>query len=121
MPTADLSALLADLLARVPESRTAAIVDANGSVLSQATREGAPMPEDSGAGWRALFAAALAAADRMGQAPLSEVVVETAGATLAMLLLKDTCCLCLLTGPGAIPGRGLFEARKSAAALLDAL
>jgi hypothetical protein len=119
MPSADPIPVLAGLLARVPGSRGALVLDAAGAILAQTRREGGPALEPLAPGWHRLVAEALAAADRIGRPYPSELVLETEGATLAVILLKDARRLCLLVGPEAPPGRGLFEARKTAATLSE--
>jgi predicted regulator of Ras-like GTPase activity (Roadblock/LC7/MglB family) len=63
----------------------------------------------------------LAAAERLGQGEIGEVLLEGERMTVAMIPLKSACSLCVLLGAEAMLGRSLFEARRAAFALDQSL
>jgi predicted regulator of Ras-like GTPase activity (Roadblock/LC7/MglB family) len=63
----------------------------------------------------------VAAAEGLGQGSVTDVLLEAERASLALIPLKTSCALCLLLAPDAIPGQGIFEARRAASALDQAL
>jgi predicted regulator of Ras-like GTPase activity (Roadblock/LC7/MglB family) len=74
----DLQAILADLVSRVAGSRGAILLDKDGVPIAQAGQGPALDLEAVGALSRPLLQDSLAAAERLGQAPVSEVVLEAA-------------------------------------------
>lgn len=121
MPALDLNEILADLLGRVAGVRGAILVDQDGVLIAQASRGPAVDLEAAGAGAGLLLRETVAAAERLGQGTVGEVLLEAERGTVAMIPLKNACCLCLLLGPDAVLGRGLFEARRAAFALDQSL
>jgi predicted regulator of Ras-like GTPase activity (Roadblock/LC7/MglB family) len=113
----DFQAVLADLLNRVPGSRGAILLDQEGMPIAQASHESGPDLEAAGAGAGLLLRETLAAAERLGQGEVGEVLLEGERMSIAMIPLKSACSLCVLLGSEAVLGRSLFEARKAAFAL----
>lgn len=117
MAPTDFQAVLDDLLRNVAGSRGAILADQEGMPIAQASL-GAPLDlEAAGAGAGLLLRDTLAAATRLGQGEVGEVLLEAERLTVTMIPLKNACSLCLLLGPEAVLGRSLFEARKAAFAL----
>jgi predicted regulator of Ras-like GTPase activity (Roadblock/LC7/MglB family) len=109
--------VLEDLVGRVTGALGAILADQAGIPIAQVCR-----PVDLGLraiGDRCthLLRETIATADRLGQGAVMEVVLEAERATIAMVPLKNSHCLCLLLDPEASVGRGLFEARRAAFAL----
>ena len=119
--SSDLQGILTDLVSRVVGSRGAILLDKDGVSIAQAPQGPALDLEAVGALSRPLLQDTLAAAARRGQGAVLEVLLEAERATLAMIPLKHSCYLCLLLSPEAALGRGLFEARRAASALDQAL
>ena len=113
----DLQGILEDLLSRVAGSRGAILVDGDGIAIAQASRGPLPQIEALVAGSTMLLRETAAAAEQLGQGPLTDLLLETERATLALIPLKAGCNLCLLLAPDAVPGRSVYEARRAAAAL----
>lgn len=121
MAPTDFQAVLDDLVRRVPGSRAALLLDQEGMSIAQ-TGPGSGLDlEAAGAGAGLLLRETLAAAERLGQGAVGEVLLEAERVTVAMIPLKNACSLCLLLGPEAVLGRSLFEARKAAFALDQSL
>jgi predicted regulator of Ras-like GTPase activity (Roadblock/LC7/MglB family) len=121
MDSGDFQAVLTDLLPRIAGLRGAILLDPEGMPIAQAS-QGAPLDlEAAGAGASLLLREALAAAERLGQGEVGEVVLEGERMTVAMIPLKNACSLCLLLGSEVILGRSLFEARRAASALNQSL
>ena len=119
MSSPDPHTVLASLLSRVPGSRDAILLDRNGGSLAQASQDPALDLATLSARCLPLLTETLAAADRLGQGAVADVLVQAERATLAMFPLKDARCLCLVLDSDAVLGRGLFEARRAAASLDD--
>ena len=117
----DMQAILTDLVSRVSGSRGAILLDKDGVPIAQAPQGPAFDLEAVGALSRPLLQDTLAAAARHGQGAVFEILLEAERATLAMIPLKNSCYLCFLLSPEAMLGRGLFEARRAASALDQAL
>lgn len=117
----ELQAVLASLLGRVAGSRGAILLDQDGLPIVQVSQDPGLDLERVGAMSRELLRETLAAAGRIGQGRIAEVLLEAEQATLAVIPLKDARSLCLLLAPDAALGRGLFEARRTAFALDQAL
>ena len=113
----DMQAILTDLVGRVGGCLGAILVDKDGVPVAQAAQGPAVDLEAIAALSHPLLQGTLAAAARLGQGAVSEVLLEAERATLAMIPLKNSCFLCLLLAPEAMLGRGLFEARRAASAL----
>jgi|GEM_PF-1046329 len=121
MAPSDLQSVLDSLVSRVAGARGAILVDRDGVPIARASRGPGVDLEAAGAGAGLLLRETLAAAERLGQGMVGEVLLEAERGTVAMIPLKNACCLCLLLGPDAALGRGLFEARRAAFALDQSL
>ncbi|MBI2114999.1 MAG: roadblock/LC7 domain-containing protein [candidate division NC10 bacterium] len=121
MASPDLQTVLDSLLNRVAGARGAILVDQDGVLIARASRGPAVDLDAAGAGAGLLLRETLAAAGHLGHGTVGEVLLEAERGTLAVIPLKNTCCLCLLLGPDAVLGRGLFEARRAAFALDQSL
>ncbi len=117
----ELPGILEDLLLRVAGSRGAILVDGDGVSIAQASRGALPLLEGLGTGCTMLLRDTMAAADQLGQGPVTDILLEAEGATVALIPLKTSCILCLVLAPNAIPGQSVFEARRAAFALDQAL
>jgi predicted regulator of Ras-like GTPase activity (Roadblock/LC7/MglB family) len=109
--------ILTDIVQRLAGLRGAILVDQEGMVIAQASQGVGPDLEAVGAGAGLLLRETLAAAERLGQGEIGEVLIEGERMTVAVMPLKSACSLCLLLGPEAVLGRSLFEARRAAFAL----
>jgi predicted regulator of Ras-like GTPase activity (Roadblock/LC7/MglB family) len=96
-------------------------VDQDGIAIAQASRGSLPQLEALGTGCAMLLRETVAAADQLGQGPLTDLLLETERATVVLIPLKAGCNLCLLLAPDSIPGQSAFEARRAALALEHAL
>jgi predicted regulator of Ras-like GTPase activity (Roadblock/LC7/MglB family) len=119
MASSDFQTVLADLLNKVPGVRGAILLDQEGMPIAQASQGPGPDLEAAGAGL--LLRETLAAAERLGQGEVGEVLLEGERMTVAMIPLKSACSLCVLLRPDAVLGRSLFEARRAAFALDQSL
>jgi predicted regulator of Ras-like GTPase activity (Roadblock/LC7/MglB family) len=108
---------LADLLGRVAGLRSALLLDAHGSLVASADREGSPDLPLFAVSCHRMARETLAAAERLGQGPVGQIVLEAERGTLAILPWEDGRTLCLTLAPQGIPGQALFEARRFMAAL----
>lgn len=121
MEPRDFQAILTDLLHRVAGLRGAILLDQEGMLIAQAS-QGADLDlEGAGASAGLLLRETLAAAERLSQGEIGEVLLEAERMTVAMIPLKSACGLCLFLGSEAILGRSLFEARRAAFALDQSL
>ena len=121
MEPSDFEAILSDLLQRVAGLRGAILLDQEGMPIAQAS-QGADLDlEAAGAGAGLLLRETLAAADRLGQGEIGEVLLEGERMTVAMIPLKSACSLCVLLRSDAMLGRSHFEARRAAFALDQSL
>ncbi len=121
MASTDFQAVLADLLNRVPGSRGAILLDQEGMAIAQASQGPGPDLEAASAGAGLLLRETLAAAERLGQGEVGEVLLEGERMTVVMIPLKSACSLCVLLASDAVLGRSLFEARRAAFALDQSL
>ncbi len=121
MEPSDFQAVLTDLLHRVAGLRGAILLDQEGMPIAQASQGGGLDLQAAGAGASLLLRETLAAAERLSQGEVGEVLLEGERMTVAMIPLKSACSLCLLLGSDAILGRSLFEARRAAFALDQSL
>lgn len=121
MAPTDFQAVLDDLLRRVAGSRSAILLDQAGIPIAQAGQGAGLDLEAACAGAGLLLRETLAAAERLGQGAVGEVLLEAERLTIAMVPLKNACSLCVLLGPEAVLGRSLFEARKAAFVLDQSL
>ena len=108
---------LTDLLGRVAGLRAALLLDENGSLVAHADRdELADAPLFAISCYR-MARETLAAAERLGQGPVGQIVLEAEHGTLALLPGEEGRTLCLVLSPQGIPGQACFEARRLLAAL----
>jgi len=121
MPPVDFQVILDDLLRKVVGARGAILLDQGGIPIAQASHAPGLDLEAAGAGASMLLRETLAAAERLGQGQLGEVVLEAERMTVAMIPLKNACSLCLLLSPETVLGQSLFEARRAAFALDQSL
>ncbi len=121
MASTDFQAVLDDLLRKIAGLRAAILLDQEGIPIAQASQGAGLDLEAAGAGAGLLLREALAAAERLGQGAVGEVLLEAERLTVAMIPLKNACSLCVLLDPKAALGRNLFEARKVVFALDQSL
>jgi predicted regulator of Ras-like GTPase activity (Roadblock/LC7/MglB family) len=121
MEPSDFQAILTDLLQKLTGLRGAILLDQEGMPIAQVSRGTGLDLEAAGAGAGLLLRETLAAAERLDQGEVGEVLLEGERITLAMIPLKSACSLCLLLGSDAVLGRSLFEARRAAFALDQSL
>ncbi len=117
----DFQAVLTNLLHRVAGLRGALLLDQEGMPIAQASQTDGLDLEAAGAGAGLLVRDTLAAAERLGQGEVGEVLLEAEHMRIAMIPLKSACSLCLLLGPEAVLGRSLLEARRVASELDESL
>jgi len=110
----DFQGILTGLLQRVAGSRGAILLDQEGMPIAHASQGPALNVEVASAGAGLLLRETLAAAERLGQGEVGEVLLEGERMTVAMIPLKNACSLCLLLDSQAVLGRSLFEARRAA-------
>ncbi len=110
------AAVLASLVCRVPGATAALLVDREGAPLARSHGKASDVEAAAGR-VQALLRRLGQTAGRLGQGPLSEVLLEGERGTLALLRLRRDYSLLVLLGPTASPGQALFEARRAAAAL----
>ncbi|MBI4536746.1 MAG: roadblock/LC7 domain-containing protein [candidate division NC10 bacterium] len=111
---------LTDLLGRVAGVRSALLLDANGSLVAQADREGLADAPLFAISCHRVARETLAAAERLGQGPVGQILLEAERGALAILPWQDGRVLCLVLSPLSIPGQVFFEARRLMAALSPA-
>ena len=99
----------------------AILLDRDGLPIAQASQDADLALDAAGPGASLLLRETLAAAERLQQGAVGEVLLEAERMTVAMIPLRNSCCLCLFLGPEAVLGRSLFEARKAAFALEQSL
>jgi len=121
MDTRDFQTVLSDLLPKVTGLRGAILLDQEGMPIAQASQGATLDLEAAGAGASLLLRETLAAAERLGQGEVGEVLLEGERMTVAMIPLRNACSLCLVLGTEATLGRSLFEARRAAFALNQSL
>jgi predicted regulator of Ras-like GTPase activity (Roadblock/LC7/MglB family) len=117
----DFQALLDELLRKVVGGRGAILLDQGGVPIAQVSQGTGLDLEATGAGASLLLRESLAVAERLGHGQVGEVVLEAERMTIAMIPLKNACCLCLLLTPETVLGQSLFEARRAAFALDQSL
>jgi predicted regulator of Ras-like GTPase activity (Roadblock/LC7/MglB family) len=121
MAPPDFQAVLTGLLGRVAGARGAVLLDQRGAPIAQACQGPVRDLETGTARAGPLLRETLAAAQRLGQGTVGDVLLEAEHMAVAMLPLKNAHSLCLFLSPEAVLGRGLFEARKAAFALDQSL
>ena len=115
-----LDRVLAELVGQVPEIDAAAVVSFDGLPMASALPAG--MDEDRVAAMSAaLLSLGERAAEGLGRGLLSQVYVEGENGTVFLISADDEAVLVAVAARGAKVGLMLFEARRSAAAVADAL
>ena len=115
-----LDKVLADLLAQAPELQAAAVVSFDGLPMASALPPG--MDEDRVAAMSAaLLSLGERAAQGLGRGDLSQVYVEGHEGTVFLVSAEDEAVLVAVAVKGAKVGLMMFEVRRAAAALADAL
>ena len=117
MSQRDATEALTDLLGRVAGLRSALLLDENGSLVAHADREGLADAPLFAISCHRMARETLAAAERLGQGPVGQIVLQAERGTLAILPGEDGRTLCLVLSPQGIPGQACFEARRLLAAL----
>src|SRR3954463_10638550 len=111
---------LADLLAQAPEVEAAAVVSFDG--LPMASALPATMDEDRVAAMSAaLLSLGERAAENFGRGSLSQVYVEGEHGTVFLVSADDEAVLVAVGAQGAKVGLLMFEVRRSAVTVADAL
>jgi predicted regulator of Ras-like GTPase activity (Roadblock/LC7/MglB family) len=115
-----LDRVLAELVGQVPEIEAASVVSFDG--LAMASALPADMDEDRVAAMSAaLLSLGERAAEGLGRGALSQVYVEGEEGTVFLVSADDEAVLVAVAARGAKVGLMLFEVRRAAAAVADAL
>jgi predicted regulator of Ras-like GTPase activity (Roadblock/LC7/MglB family) len=111
---------LSDLLTQAPEVEAAAVVSFDG--LPMASALPASMDEDRVAAMSAaLLSLGERAAEGLGRGALNQVYIEGEHGTVFLVSADDEAVLVAVAGKGAKVGMMLYEVRRTAAAVADAL
>jgi uncharacterized protein len=117
---ARLDRILAELVGQVPEIEAASVVSFDGLPMASALPPG--MDEDRVAAMSAaLLSLGERAAEGLGRGELSQVYVEGQHGTVFLISADDEAVLVAVAAKGAKVGLMLFEVRRAAAALAEAL
>ena len=115
-----LDRVIADLLAQAPEVEAAAVVSFDG--LPMASALPASMDEDRVAAMSAaLLSLGERAAQGLGRGALNQVYIEGETGTVFLVSADDEAVLVAVAAKGAKVGMMLYEVRRAAAAVADAL
>ena len=115
-----LDRILTELVGQVPEILAASVVSFDG--LAMASALPASMDEDRVAAMSAaLLSLGERAAEGLGRGALSQVYVEGEDGTVFLISADDEAVLVAVAAKGAKVGLMLFEVRRAAAAVADAL
>ncbi|MGH8892680.1 MAG: roadblock/LC7 domain-containing protein [Actinomycetes bacterium] len=115
-----LDRILAELVGHVPEIEAASVVSFDG--LAMASALPVTMDEDRVAAMSAaLLSLGERAAEGLGRGALSQVYVEGEEGTVFLISADDEAVLVAVAAKGAKVGLMLFEVRRAAAAVADAL
>ena len=118
--SAKLDQILAELVGQVPEVEAAAVVSFDGLAMAAALPAG--MDEDRVAAMSAaLLSLGERAAEGLGRGELSQIYVEGENGTVFLISADDEAVLVAVGSRGAKVGLVLFEVRRAAAAVADAL
>jgi uncharacterized protein len=118
--SAKLDQILAELVGQVPEVEAAAVVSFDGLAMAAALPAG--MDEDRVAAMSAaLLSLGERAAEGLGRGELSQFYVEGENGTVFLVSADDEAVLVAVASRGAKVGLMLFEVRRAAAAVADAL
>ena len=115
-----LDRILAELVGQVPEIEAASVVSFDGLAMAAALPPG--MDEDRVAAMSAaLLSLGERAAEGLGRGLLSQVFVEGEDGTVFLISADDEAVLVAVAAKGAKTGLMLFEVRRAAAAVGEAL
>ena len=115
-----LDRILAELVGQVPEIEAASVVSFDGLAMAAALPPG--MDEDRVAAMSAaLLSLGERAAEGLGRGLLSQVYVEGEDGTVYLISADDEAVLVAVAAKGAKTGLMLFEVRRAAAAVGEAL
>ena len=115
-----LDRILAELVGQVPEIEAASVVSFDGLAMAAALPPG--MDEDRVAAMSAaLLSLGERAAEGLGRGLLSQVYVEGEDGTVFLISADDEAVLVAVAAKGAKTGLMLFEVRRAAAAVGEAL
>jgi hypothetical protein len=118
--SARLDKVLGDLLTHAPELEAAAVVSFDGLPMASALPAG--MDEDRVAAMSAaLLSLGERAAEGLGRGNLTQVYVEGESGTVFLISADDEAVLVAVASRGAKAGLMLFEVRRAALAVADAL
>jgi len=118
--SAKLDQILAELVGQVPEVEAAAVVSFDGLAMAAALPAG--MDEDRVAAMSAaLLSLGERAAEGLGRGELSQIYVEGENGTVFLISADDEAVLVAVASHGAKVGLMLFEVRRAAASVADAL
>src|SRR5438874_2633232 len=118
--SARLEKVLRDLLGRAPELQAASVVSFDG--LPMASSLPAGMDEDRVAAMSAaLLSLGERAAENFGRGSLNQVYVEGENGTVFLVSAEDEAVLVAVGAKGAKVGLMMFEVRRSAVSVADAL
>jgi uncharacterized protein len=118
--SAKLDQILAELVGQVPEVEAAAVVSFDGLAMAAALPAG--MDEDRVAAMSAaLLSLGERAAEGLGRGELSQIYVEGENGTVFLVSADDEAVLVAVASRGAKVGLMLFEVRRAAASVADAL
>jgi len=118
--SAKLDQVLAELVGQVPEVEAAAVVSFDGLAMAAALPAG--MDEDRVAAMSAaLLSLGERAAEGLGRGELSQIYVEGENGTVFLVSADDEAVLVAVASHGAKVGLMLFEVRRAAASVADAL
>jgi predicted regulator of Ras-like GTPase activity (Roadblock/LC7/MglB family) len=115
-----LDRILAELVGQVPEIEAASVVSFDGLAMASALPAG--MDEDRVAAMSAaLLSLGERAAEGLGRGVLSQVYVEGENGTVFLISADDEAVLVAVAAKGAKVGMMLFEVRRAAAVVAEAL
>ncbi len=115
-----LDRILSELVGQVPEIEAASVVSFDG--LAMASALPADMDEDRVAAMSAaLLSLGERAAEGLGRGALSQVYIEGENGTVFLISADDEAVVVAVAAKGAKVGLMLFEVRRAAAAVADAL
>jgi len=118
--SAKLDQILTELVGQVPEVEAAAVVSFDGLAMAAALPTG--MDEDRVAAMSAaLLSLGERAAEGLGRGELSQIYVEGENGTVFLVSADDEAVLVAVASRGAKVGLMLFEVRRAAASVADAL
>ena len=118
--SSQLDRILSELVGQVPEIEAASVVSFDGLAMASALPVG--MDEDRVAAMSAaLLSLGERAAEGLGRGALSQVYIEGENGTVFLISADDEAVVVAVAAKGAKVGLMLFEVRRAAAAVADAL